>query len=91
MLRPIGCSVDGSVFATKTTAWNVCLRQDLSFLKDSAEEERTMRARRSTDGKATVCFVVCCLLIVVYLALTDPLRIQPWSQDGRNQTKSNPE
>ena len=25
----------------------------------------------------------------VYLTLTDPLRIQPWSQDRRNQTKSN--
>ena len=31
----------------------------------------------------------CCLLFVVYLTLTDPLRIQPWSQDRRNQTKSN--
>ena len=26
-----------------------------------------------------------------YLTLTDPLRIQPWSQDRRNQTKSNRE
>ena len=25
----------------------------------------------------------------VYLISTDPLRIQPWSQDRRNQTKSN--
>ena len=30
-------------------------------------------------------------LFVVYLTLTDPLRIQPWSQDRRNQTKSNRE
>ena len=30
-----------------------------------------------------------CVLFVVYLTLTDPLRIQPWSQDRRNQTKSN--
>ena len=29
------------------------------------------------------------LLSVVYLTLTDSLRIQPWSHDGRNQTKSN--
>ena len=29
------------------------------------------------------------LLFVVYLTLTDPLRIQPWSQDRQNQTKSN--
>ena len=27
--------------------------------------------------------------VVVYLTLTDPLRIQPWSQDRRNHTKSN--
>ena len=33
--------------------------------------------------------VVCCF--VVFLTLTDPLRIQPWSQDRRNQTKSNRE
>ena len=35
-----------------------------------------------------------CLLLffaVVFLTLTDPLRIQPWSQDRRNQTKSNRE
>ena len=29
------------------------------------------------------------VVVVVYLTLTDPLRIQPWSQDRRNQTKSN--
>ena len=29
--------------------------------------------------------------VVVFLTLTDPLRIQPWSQDRRNQTKSNRE
>ena len=28
------------------------------------------------------------LFVVVYLTLTDSLRIQPWSQDRRNQTKS---
>ena len=26
------------------------------------------------------------VVVVVFLTLTDPLRIQPWSQDGRNQT-----
>ena len=31
------------------------------------------------------------LFVVVYLTLTDPLRIQPWSQDRRNPTKSNRE
>ena len=29
------------------------------------------------------------VVVVVYLTLSDPLRIQPWSQDRRNQTKSN--
>ena len=29
------------------------------------------------------------VVFVVYLTLTDPLRIQPWAQDRRNQTKSN--
>ena len=31
------------------------------------------------------------VVAVVFLTLTDPLRIQPWSQDRRNQTKSNRE
>ena len=31
------------------------------------------------------------LFVVVYLTLTDPLRIQPWSQDRGNQTKSSRE
>ena len=29
------------------------------------------------------------VVVVVFLTLTDPLRTQPWSQDRRNQTKSN--
>ena len=33
--------------------------------------------------------VILYTFVVVYLTLTDPLRIQPWSQDRRNQTKSN--
>ena len=28
------------------------------------------------------------LFVVVFLTLTDPLRIQPWSQDRRNQTSN---
>ena len=35
----------------------------------------------------TSAHVSCCC----FLTLTDPLRIQPWSQDRRNQTKSNRE
>ena len=38
--------------------------------------------RRSISGVAVV-------VVVVYLTLTGPLRIQPWSQGRRNQTKSN--
>ena len=34
---------------------------------------------------------VCCCCCCCFLTLTDPLRIQPWSQDRRNQTKSNRE
>ena len=30
-------------------------------------------------------------VVVVYLTLTDPLRIQPWLQDRRNQIKLNRE
>ena len=33
----------------------------------------------------------CCCCCCCFLTLTDPLRIQPWSQDKRNQTKSNRE
>ena len=47
--------------------------------------EVTKRLRLEIDYK-----VVCCSKFVVYLTLTDPLRIQPWSQYRRNQTKSNP-
>ena len=38
-----------------------------------------------------VCVRVVVVVVVVFLTLTDPLRIQPWSQDRRNQTKSNRE
>ena len=33
----------------------------------------------------------CCCCCCCFLTLTDPLRIQPWSQDRRDQTKSNRE
>ena len=38
---------------------------------------------------AASCFVV--VVVVVFLTLTDPLRIQPWSHDRRNQSESNRE
>ena len=34
-------------------------------------------------------YLFSCLFVVVYLTLTDLLRIQPWSPDRRNQTESN--
>ena len=34
---------------------------------------------------------LCVVVVVVFLTLTDPIRIQPWSQDRRNQSKSNRE
>ena len=40
-----------------------------------------------TRQRGYVCMYVCCC----FLTSTDPLRIQPWSQDRRNQTKSNRE
>ena len=44
-----------------------------------------------TSTKGTISLdkvVVVVVVVVVYLTLTDPLRIQPWSQDRRkNQTK----
>ena len=33
-------------------------------------------------------FKIDIVVVVVYLTLADPLRIQPWSQDRRNQTRS---
>ena len=39
-------------------------------------------------GCVLVIGVVVVVVIVGFLTLTDPLRIQPWSQDSRNQTKS---
>ena len=42
---------------------------------------------RAHDFRTSRCCCCCC-----FLTLTDPLRIlQPWSQDRRNQTKSNRE
>ena len=41
-----------------------------------------------TEGSSLHVVVV---VVVVYLTLTDPLRIQSWSQDRPNQTKSNRE
>ena len=46
---------------------------------------------KANDWATVAGIVVLQLLLLLYLTLTDPLRIQPWSQDRRNQTKSNRE
>ena len=65
-----------------------------SYYHVSRVYEYALTLSRVVYGKAwtkillfsRVVVVVCC-----FLTLTDPLRIQPWSQDRRNQTKSNRE
>ena len=51
--------------------------EEISRKKWVAIDEYQRGARSSERG--------CCCC---FLTLTDPLRIQPWSQDRRNQTKS---
>ena len=60
---------------------------------DVCQSSRTCPLPKQAGGPATgppatdpPCCCCCC-----FLTLTDPLRIQPWSQDRRNQTKSNRE
>ena len=43
------------------------------------------------DKNKTKTFLVVVVVVVVFLILSDALRIQPWSQDRRNQSKSNRE
>ena len=45
--------------------------------------------KEKANDCATVAGIVVLQLLLLYLTLTDPLRIQPWLQDRRNQTKSN--
>ena len=67
-----------------------CLEGKQGRLKRESEENRgkaeSYQARLSVRRTLL-------LLFVVYLTLTDPLRIQPWSQDKdrQNQNKSNRE
>ena len=62
-----------------TNYWiKFCLRRNGLFLCTNLKDE-----------PSTLVSKVIVVVVVVYLTLTDPLRIQPWSQDRRNQTKSN--
>ena len=48
-----------------------------------SEQRKRQRLSYGSRNRSTT------VVVVVNLTLTDPLRIQPWSQDRRNQTKSN--
>ena len=64
------------------------------FIKDlvdiASRKEKVARSDggggEGVEGEFGALCCCCC-----FLTLTDPLRIQPWSQDRRNQTKSNRE
>ena len=56
------------------------MKVDLS--RSSPLHPYAYRASANNGGRCCCC---------CFLTLTDPLRIQPWSQDRRNQTKSNRE
>ena len=57
------------------------------FLHEKIPQRDVLCARTVSavagDVQRRRCCCCCC-----FLTLTDPLRIQPWSQDRRNQTKS---
>ena len=71
------------------------MTQDSSQLKDYTPAPREDKVKSAGGvflpvaryGRLQLLVVV--VVVVVCLTLTDPLRIQPWSQDRRNQTKSN--
>ena len=52
--------------------------------KGTFHGERARCGESQGETTASSCCCCCCC----FLTLTDPLRIQPWSQDRRNQTKS---
>ena len=58
-----------------------------SALRNDAEESRSDQFAQQNPHSQRLLLFFCCFLTL----LTDPLRIQPWSQDRRNQTKSNRE
>ena len=62
------------------------------FGKNRTHDFRTSRcAAYLLDHSGDKVYMFCCCCCCCFLTLTDPLRIQPWSQDRRNQTKSNRE
>ena len=57
--------------------------------REGGPTNREHHARLSLSLSLSVVVVV--VVVVVFLTLIDPLRIQPWSQYRRNETKSNRE
>ena len=60
---------------------------DIKFVGRTSRGHTGGRSQR-ISYPPSFCGCCCCCY---FLTLTDPLRIQPWSQDRRNQTKSNRE
>ena len=58
------------------------------MLYSAIRDFSTRRLVRCCVARFRVPFHCCCYC---FLTSTDPIRIQPWSQDKRNQTKSNRE
>ena len=78
------------VFEGVFKRWRLaCLEGRQERLKRESEENRGQA--ESFQVRLSVRRTLLLLLFVVYLTLTDPLRIQPWSQDRQNQNKSNRE
>ena len=61
-------------------------------MEPSSRPSKVLRAGNLEQGEGTSWMIYSLdrtqRVVVVYLTFTDPLRIQPWSQDRRNQTKS---
>ena len=68
----------------------------LFFLLSLFSRPRAVTVKSSVSGSATgtlnvrnnniISFSMLFVVVIVYVILTNPLRIQPWSQDRRNQT-----
>ena len=64
--------------------------QERDGVRIQSQQKKSQRLSNGRENRSTTVAVVV-VVAVVYLTLTDPLRIQPWSQDRRNQTKPNRE
>ena len=75
----------------KQSSWGNALR-DQDLLNPTSRGLKLFRRLFSVSHVLFLTLVVVVVVVVVvYLTLTDSLRIQPWSQDRQNHTKSNRE